>query len=276
MYDKLDKVLLSEATRNQLIAQSRNADMYKNTKFGKNRFERKRLSKVANQVKLYNQIDMNQFFKQDTIEIKVPVQGETDSYTVSIQIEGIVTEIAKNIKSNNNKLEFRTIIQSLTKLFNSANIKVKCTCKDYLFHYDHWLIISGDSVNDSSADPGPGTRGLDPKGKGCKHILLVLSNQDFLMKVASVINNYINYMAKNKKQAFLKVMFPKLYGIPASAAEEDGLIPEDTELETTPNIIDTINTFGKNRGKYTAGSNKNPVTGTGGRVKKAQAESGGH
>lgn len=131
------KESLSEATRNQLVAKSRNADQYNDQKYGKNRFERKKYSKIATQVKSYNQIDMNDLFKRDILTVKIPVTGETDEYTVSIQMEGVVAEMAKNIKSNTNKFEFRTVMQALTKIFNSSNVKVSCTCPDYLYSYKH-------------------------------------------------------------------------------------------------------------------------------------------
>ena len=61
-------------------------------------------------------------FKEDILEVVVPVTGEKDSYTVSIKMEKVVAEIAKNIKNNHNKLEYRTIVQALTKIFNSNDI----------------------------------------------------------------------------------------------------------------------------------------------------------
>ena len=261
---------LTEATRNQLVAKSRNADEYKDKAYGKNRFERKKYSKVATQVKSYNQIDMNDLFKRDVLTVKIPVTGETDEYTVSIQMEGVIAEIAKNIKSNNNKFEFRTVLQSLTKIFNSSSIKVSCTCPDYLYSYKHWLIITNDSTEDTAHDPGPGKTGKDSKGKGCKHILLCLSNIDWLMKVASVINNYVHYSEEHMSDAFLKVIFPKLYGIPAEDMISQDLVDDESFLDSSKGLIDAINEYGKNRGKYPKGSNKNPVTGTGGRAKKEE------
>jgi hypothetical protein len=88
------------------------------------------------------------------------------------------------------------------------------------------------------------------------------------MKVASVINNYIHYAEKNLRQPFLKLIFPKLYGVTIDEASEKALLPGEFELKTTTDIIDIINDYGKNRGKYEKGSNKNPVTGTGGKAKK--------
>ena len=265
--------LLLEDNRTALVNKSRNVGPYANKSRGKNRFERKKYSKIANTVKQYNQIDMNKLFKQDMLQVAIPVVGETDNYTVSIKMEGVIAEIARNIKNNNNKFEYKTIIQALTKIFNTANIYVKCNCPDYKYRFAHWNIINNVSVDDTASDPGPGKGLRNPKddmGRGCKHVLLVLANGDWLMKVASVINNYAHYAEEHLQKPFLKVIFPKLYGIPADEMVEQGLIDDDKYLDSSTGLIDAINDYGRNRGKYQKGSNKNPITGTGGRTKKAQ------
>lgn len=267
---------LLEANRVSLISQSRNAGPYVDQSHGKNRFERKKLSKVANSVKNYNEINMNLLFKQDTLQVNIPVVGENDEYIVTVKLSGVVTEIQKNIKNNNNKMEFRTIIQALTKVFNTSDVYIKCTCPDAKYRFAHWNIVKNVSVDDTSADPGPG-KGIanpnDDKGRGCKHMLLVLANGDWMMKVASVINNYCHFLSEKKPDIFLKLVFPKLYGVPANEAEQHGIVAEQDELETGKDLIDIINEYGKNRGKFKKGSNKNPVTGTGPSDKKKQTES---
>ena len=257
---------LDEATRTQLVAQSRNAGQYKDTSRGRNRMERKKYTKIANSVKAFNAIDMNKVFKQDILQVNIPVVGETDEYTVTIKIEGVIAEIQKNIKNNSNKFEYRTIIQALTKVFNTTDIYVKCTCPDFKYRFAHWNIIKNVSVDDSAADPGPGKGIVNPnddKGRGCKHVLLTLSNGEWMMKVASVINNYCHYLSEKKPDAFLKLVFPKLYGVPADEAAENDLVEDNEDLETGKDLIDIVNEYGKNRGKFQKGSNKNPVTGTG-------------
>ena len=61
LYDYFDK-RLNEDTRSQLISKSRGAGRYKDQSRGKNRFERKKYSKIANYVKQYNNINMDDFF----------------------------------------------------------------------------------------------------------------------------------------------------------------------------------------------------------------------
>ena len=263
---------LTEANRTSLVAQSRKAGIYKNQERGKNRFERKKYSKIANAVKSYNQIDMNKLFKNDILQVNIPVVGENDEYTVTIKLEGVIAEIQKNIKNNNNKLEYRTIIQSLTKVFNTSDVYVKCTCDDYKYRFAHFNIIKNVSVDDSSNDPGPG-KGIanpnDDKGRGCKHVLLVLANGDWMMKVGSVINNYCHFLSEKKPDAFLKLVFPKLYGVPADEAAENDIIESEEMLESGKDLIDIINDWAKNRGKFKKGSNINPVYAN--RLSKEQA-----
>ena len=255
-------ITLLETNRTSLIAQSRNAGVYKNTERGKNRFERKKYSKIANAVKNYNEIDMNKLFKQDILQVNIPVVGENDEYTVTIKLEGVITELQKNIKNNGNRLEFRSIIQALTKIFNTSDVYVKCACPDFKYRFAHWNIIKNVSVDDSSHDPGPG-KGIanpdDSKGRGCKHILLVLANGDWMMKVASVINNYCHFLSEKRPDAFLKLVFPKLYGVPADEADQNGIVEDNEDLESGKDLIDIINDWAKNRGKFKKGSNINPV-----------------
>ena len=219
---------------------------------------------------------MNLLFKQDILQVNIPVVGENDEYVVTIKLEGVVSEIQKNIKNNNNKLEFRTIIQALTKVFNTSDVYIKCSCPDAKYRFAHWNIIKKVSVDDSSSDPGPG-KGIanpnDDKGRGCKHMLLVLANGDWMMKVASVINNYCHFLSEKKPEAFLKLVFPKLYGVPAEEADQNNIVEDNADLETGKDLIDIINEYGRNRGKFKKGSNKNPVTNTGGRAKTNQEAS---
>ena len=98
-------------------------------------------------------------------------------------------------------------------------------------------------------------------------MLLALSNGEWMMKVASVINNYCHFLSEKKPEIFLKLVFPKLYGVPAEEAADNDLVADNEDLETGKDLIDTVNAWAKDRGKFKKGSNKNPVTGTGGKQK---------
>ena len=57
----------------------------------------------------------------------------------------------------------------------------------------------------------------------------------------------------------MKVIFPKLYGITADEMVEQNLIDTDEYLDSSAGLIDAINEYGRKRGQYQKGSNKNPV-----------------
>ena len=70
----------------------------------------------------------------------------------------------------------------------------------------------------------------------------------------------MHYAEEHLQKPFLKVIFPKLYGIAADEMVEQNLIDTDEYLDSSAGLIDAINEYGRKRGQYQKGSNKNPVT----------------
>lgn len=124
----LHESLLLEMNRNQLINKSKSSDNYKDTSKGRNRWERRNKSRIDSQVKQYNKIDMNSFFKQDELKVGINVHGETNDYLVLIRYNGVLREIQNQIKLNNNKLEFKCVLIALQRVFNSGDVFVSCSC----------------------------------------------------------------------------------------------------------------------------------------------------
>ena len=241
------KDILTEATRQQLISKSRNADSYKDTSKGKNRYERRLKSRISTSVRDYNRIDMDAFWKGDILEFGIKVQGETNNYVVTITFEHILDELQREVKVNNNKLEFKCVLRSLLKVFNSDDVYVSCTCPDFKYTQAYRATKNRYNSGTPQLDNGMAIRNPnDTKGAGCKHILLVLSNTDWMMKIASVINNYIKYCKLNLQRNYADYIFPKVYGMPYKKAvqlslfddldsEDSGLLPSDQQ--TLSNII---------------------------------------
>lgn len=126
----INEQLLDEARRQDLINKSKNADNYsiKNQSKGKNRYERRLHSHISNSVRDYNNINMNAFFKGDILEFGVLVNGETDNYTVTITFEGVLKELQREVKGNNNELNFKCVLKALMSTFNNQDVYVSCTC----------------------------------------------------------------------------------------------------------------------------------------------------
>ena len=234
---QLNEQLLLELNRGQLINKSKASDNYKDTSKGRNRWERRNKSKIATRVDQYNKIDMNSFFKNDELKVGINVHGETSDYIVAIRYNGVLKEIAEQIKRNNNRLEFKCILIALQRVFNQGNVFVSCSCADWKYRIAYHATRGGYNSGNPEIRASDITNPKDSKGAGCKHVNLVLGNIDWIMKVASVINNYIHYMEDHFERKYADLIFPKLYGMPYQKAIQLNLFDTDDTLSDDENEI---------------------------------------
>lgn len=256
----IDESLLSEAKRSDLINKSKAGDNYKDMSKGKNRYERRLKSRVATSVSQYNKIDMDAFWKRDILTVGIDVHGETDDYVVTIRFQGVIKEIARDIQSSTNnkqgKFEFKNIAKALSRKFNSEDVFIGCTCPDFKYRMRYYSFKNGYGVQ---YEPRPSniTNPNDTKGAGCKHTLLVLGNLDWMMKVASVIYNYVKWSMKYMQNNYATYIFPKLYGVPYKQAVQlnifdNGILP--TDQKTISGVIQTGRQGKDAKGRWVAGN----------------------
>lgn len=249
--DPLKEELLLELNRNQLINKSRRSDNYKDTSKGRNRWERRNHSRIDRRVDQYNRINMNDFFKKDELKVGINVHGETDDYIVTIRFNGALRAIADEIKRNNNALEFKCVLIALQRTFNQGDVFVSCSCPDFKYRIAYNATKGGYNSGTPELRPSDITNPHDTKGAGCKHINLVIGNIDWVMKIASVINNYIHYMEENYQRLYADVIFPKLFGMPYQRAVQLNLLDTGSnELQSGENEIRLSNRYGRERGKF--------------------------
>ena len=240
---RITEQLLQEANRQQLLQKSRNAQDYspKNRLKGKNRYDRRTKSSISATVRDYNMIQMDPLFKRDILEFKIPVMGETDVYTVDVRVDGLLAEIRKQIMANKGTLEFKVVLQSLMKVLNIGNVYIGCNCPDARYRMAYQQTKNDYKAGYKETRPSDITNPNDTLGAGCKHVLLVLANLDWAVKVASVINNYIKYCKEHLQRNYADYIFPKIYGVKYDKAVQlqlfdNGLFPED--IETMNAVID--------------------------------------
>lgn len=140
---------LIEDKRTDLIRASKKADNYSasNREFGKNRFERRLKSKVSNSVKEFNSINMDKFFKEDTLDVNILVKGETNDYSVTIKFTSVLENIREEMSKLNDEFNIRCIMRGLVTSFNSDDIYVHCSCPDWCLHEDTEIkLLNGNSV----------------------------------------------------------------------------------------------------------------------------------
>ena len=237
--DKVKRItkesLLLEKSRQELINKSRNSDNYTSKdRRGENRYTRRLKSQIANSIRDYNRIDMDSFWKGDILDFDVKVHGETDNYVVALTFSNILNRLQQEVKGNKNKLEFKCVLRALVGAFNSDNdLLVSCTCPDWKYRQAYWATQG--KYNSGEPQTSNGMQVANPhdtKGGGCKHVNLVLSNLDWMMKIASVINNYIRWCKLNMERNYADYIFPKVYGMPYDRAVQLSIFDDMDDEES--------------------------------------------
>lgn len=249
---------LTEDSRSQLLSKSKRADSYapSNQAFGKNRYERRLRSKVSHSVKDYNSINMNRLFKDNLLDVKVSVQGETDNYEVKISFGGFLDNLHKELERNNGELNLRVVSRALSSSFNSDNVYIHCSCPDWKYRMSYYATKNSITSGDPELRPSKITNPTDSKGPGCKHSLLVISNNSWLLKVASVIFNYINYMEKHYAKLYADVIYPAVYDKPYEEPVQLDMLndEENPELVDDEETIDSSNEYARTKNQFKKGN----------------------
>lgn len=237
---------LTEASRTQLLSKS------KNSKKGFERFKKRVKSRVANSVKQYNAIDMNKLFKDDILTVDISVKGETDTYTVKISFGGFCEILKDQVEKQNNILNYKAVTRALIIGFNRDDVFIKCSCPDAQYRFAYWQTKTGVNSGDPETRPSDITNPDDKLGSACKHVLLVLSNTSWLLKVSSTIYNYINYMEKHYQKLYADIIYPAIYG--KEYEEPVQLDMFDDELDTDSDTIDKSNEYAKTKNQFKQGN----------------------
>lgn len=249
---------LYEDSRSQLLSKSKKGDNYvpSNQSKGKNRYERRLHSKVFHSVKDYNNINMNRLFKDNILDVTVSVHGETDDYSVKMSFGGFLDSLHRELKKNDDTLNLRVVSRALTSSFNSDNVYIHCSCPDWQYRFSYWATKNSITSGQAELRPSNITNPGDTKGSACKHVLLVLSNNSWLLKVASVVFNYINYMEKHYAKLYADIIYPAIYEKQYEEPVQMDMFAdeENPELVTDSDTIDTSNKYAKTKTQFKQGN----------------------
>ena len=243
-------IQLNEDSRTQLVARSKTG---KRERDGKTRYEKRLKSKVATSTKQYNKINMYELFKNGIVTIGIEVKGETDNYIVTMSYGGVLDELRNLLKRNNDVLDLKSVIKSLVIAFNKNDVYIRCTCPDFFYRFGYWATKNNIISGDVQLIPSDETNPKDDLGPACKHVLLVLSNTSWLIKVASVIRNYIIYMEKHMHNQYTKIIYPAVYGKAYQDPVQIDMFDDD-ELETDETALDKSNVYARTKTQFKPGN----------------------
>ena len=132
---------------------------------------------------------------------------------------------------------------------------MRCSCPDYQYRIAYWASRTNTIVGDKETRPSNITNPNNRLGSGCKHLMLVLSNTSWMIKLGSVIFNYINYMERNYKKLYADVIYPAIYD---KKYEEPVQLDIDSldndELDTTSSMVDKSNKYVRDKNKFQVGN----------------------
>lgn len=234
--------IILEEKKGELISQAKKGAKYKDTSKGKNRYERRTKSKLASSVKHFNSIDMDKLFKSDILDVNIDVAGETNNYIVRISFSGFLDELHNFIKTRKlTDVDRKTIAQSLSRAFNNYDVYFNCTCPDFRYRHAYNATQKDNLIGDPEDRPirpdvfhvgGLSAANYDgSRGPMCKHVVLAMKDTSWLIRVASVIFNYINYMKDHYERDYQKYIYPAIYQEPYPDEEVQ---LDFTDIETEP------------------------------------------
>jgi hypothetical protein len=168
---------------------------------------------------------------------------------------GFLDYLHNQLDRSNGEFNTRTITRALVTAFNSDQVYIHCDCPDWKYRFAYWATKNDiDSVKGEQPSNGKWIRNpSDTKGAGCKHSLLVLSNNTWLMKVASVIKNYASYMEKHKQKLYADVIYPAIYQKPYEDDVQLDMFSDD-ELSSDKDAIDTSNEYARTKNQFKKGN----------------------
>lgn len=195
---------------------------------------------------------MNKLFKENILDVNIPVQGETDKYTVKISFGGVLDQLHKQLKTAD-ELNLKIIIRALLSCFNDKDVRISCSCPDWYYRFSYVATLNNTNSGEPQTIPAPITNPNDDKGSGCKHTCLALSNTTWLIKLASTIYNYINYMKQYQQKLYADIIYPAIYDKEYEEPVQTDLFSSD-ELDDSSEVIDKSNEYAKNKGKFKQGN----------------------
>lgn len=246
------KRTLLEDRRNELISRGQRGEREKGD--GKTRYQKRVKSRFSTSTAEYNKIDMNALFKDNILTVRVPVVGETDNYLVTIKFGGFLDLLHNRLRRDKSEvLDLKEVIRALLDAFNSDDVYISCSCKDFYYRFGYYATVTNINAGEPQLIPSDITNPKNTLGPGCKHVMLVLANTSWLIKLASTVRNYIIYIQNHRPKDYADIIYPAIYGKKYEEPVQLSLDDSD-ELTSDEEIINISNKEGRTRTQFKPGN----------------------
>lgn len=84
--------------------------------------------------------------------------------------------------------------------------------------------------------------------------MAVISNNSWVIKLGSVVKNYVDYMEKNYHKMYADIIYPKLYGKKYEEPVQLDMFGNDDNLSTDKETVSQANKLAKEKGQFKTGN----------------------
>lgn len=158
----------------------------------------------------------------------------------------------KHIKTESSTPVYDIRMEGVPNFLTAAGA-ILHNCADWKYRGAYWATVGKITSGAPETRISKITNPDNDLGPGCKHIMLVLANNSWLIKVASVILNYVIYMERNQKKLYADIIYPAIYGKKYEDPVQLSLDDKD-ELDTDSTTLDAANAEGRVRGQFKQGN----------------------
>lgn len=133
-------------------------------------------------------IDFERILSNDMLVVNERV----GDYVCTVAYSGIIHKLVDVIrKQPRPNVTLQSVIRAVTQSIDDTDVFVDCTCADFKYRYAYWATKYGYKYGTPETRPAKVTNPNDKIGAMCKHLTALLANKRWLVKVASLVNDFI-------------------------------------------------------------------------------------
>ena len=118
---------------------------------------------------------------------------QVGSYTDIVAYKGVISKLIEIVKKDPmHRVIRRFVVQALNQQVDLTDVYVNCSCPDFRYRYKYWATKFDYLWGEPEKIPAEITNPDDSIGATCKHLASILANKKWLVKAASVVNDFIH------------------------------------------------------------------------------------
>lgn len=186
---ELKESVLLEIRRQQIVDKSKNQSQKSKERFKKRTHYQGNL--------MIRDINLDRFFSDDLIVATAKV----GDYFATVAFQGVLSRILDLVKgSKNHTLVQKLIIKAVSQVIDDSDLLINCDCDDFKYRFAYWATTYGYKWGKQQNQPPKYKRTNmdDISGSCCKHLLAVLSNKNWVNRIAIAITDYVEKQGIDK------------------------------------------------------------------------------